>query len=56
MGVTAGQPVLQCQGRYYVIVGGRPVDEPRKGDELSVSGKLLGCSQDGVFYVEAAGR
>jgi hypothetical protein len=55
VGSSAGRPVLECNGRYYLVVRGRPVDAPRKGDPMRLAGRVVGSSVDGLFYVEMRG-
>lgn len=53
VGITAGRPVIECQGQYYLVVkGARRADEITRGQMLSFAGKIMGSSEDGLFYVE----
>ena len=57
VGITSGRPVLECQGQYYLVVkGGRSGEDVKRGQVLAFSGKIMGSSQDGLFYVEENAR
>jgi len=56
IGVSFGRPVIECQGRYYVVVRGAGARDASRGDVVRTTGKLIGCSEDSIFYVEGEVR
>lgn len=57
VGITAGRPVIECQGQFYLVVkGGRPAEELKRGQMLAFNGKIMGSSQDGLYYIEEPTR
>lgn len=52
VGVHDGAAVVDCQGSHYLVLKGEGGEPPRAGDRIRVTGRVLGSSDDGLFYVE----